>query len=244
MTLVSSQLTGMEATPTTEDIQGIQNRVEGPQYKVVVHCSANEYLKHWGTGEDPYAYPYEKIMEQLPEGELKKAFIAGYNEQEARRKAGLGALGSPILTDEAKKYAFRGIRRRSDNLPTWQHPEATLESVDDSLHANGIDAPGERSPYFIMPGLIWNIYAFPNATDVRKHNIDVSGILVYRNEPFVLPSQPGAVTTKLYTGDGSKAQEISLDQAKNYPTLRDIYIGQIEVHYDKPKWRIPNFFKR
>jgi hypothetical protein len=238
----------MESPVSVDNPVQLENRVEGPQLKVEAHIPMKDYLKQWGP--NPTTWVYDQIEEQLPKGELKKAMAAVIEERDARIKA-KGSYLDPILTDEVKKYAFRGIKRRSDNLPSWEHPEATLDSVDDNLHTYGIDAPGPESARNIMSGFIWEMYTFPNPNELENSGLDVSIITVYRNEPYVLPTKSGDAKVMLFKPRGSESkdkwEEISIDEAKEkrYPTLRDIYIGQIEVHFDKEKkWQIPQIFQR
>jgi len=223
------------------EIPNIENRIEGPHEKTIIHISAKEYDKEWGDGRYPYNTVYSKILENLPLGELRKAFEAATKERDARMAN--GSYTDPIITDEAKKYAFRGIKRRSDEKPTYEHPKATLATVDENLHTHGIDAVGLRTAKNIMPGLIWDMYAFPSPNDIES-GINTGIVVVYRNEPYVLPTNPGETETYFFNspnfGQKSKEEKISVEDAKrqDYPTLRDLYIGEVEIHFDQDKSRL------
>ena len=215
----------------------IENRVEGPHLKVETHVSGKDYIKQWNP--DPYSWVYDQVEQQLPEGELKKAFQAASRERVARKKEN-GSYLDPIMTEKARKYAFRGITRRSDNRPTWENEDSILDSVGTSVHTYGIEAPGPTSARNTMSGMIWDEYAFPNP-NLLEGGLDTSVILVYKNEPYILPTNPGDTTVKLFQPRGPenklKWKEIPIEEAKgkDYPTLRDIFIGQIEIHFDKAK---------
>ena len=67
-----------------------------------------EYLKQWGPEKNQYTWICEQVESQLPEGELKNAIKASIGERKARL-ATHGGYESPTLTEDGKKYAFRGL---------------------------------------------------------------------------------------------------------------------------------------
>jgi hypothetical protein len=207
----------------------IENKVQGPQQLVETHIAQKDYLGQWG--HDPDEWALNQISSQMPDGELKHAFDAGVTEFHERRIRHLMEWDPEIITDEAQKYAYRCVKRRSDNLPTWEHDESTLASLEDNIFVSGVDVPTEESATYISPGHFWNTHLFPGPIDFEKTDIDTSEILVYRNEPFVLPSKPGDKKTTLVKNRVSS--QINIEEAQKYPTLRDIYIGRVEVRFDK-----------
>jgi len=223
----------------------IDNQVEGPQQKVEAHVSMKEYLKQWGPEKNQYTWICEQVESQLPEGELKNAIKASIGERKARL-ATHGGYESPTLTEDGKKYAFRGFFRRSDNKPTWGYGDSTLESVDEKLHTYGIEAPGADSARNLMEGMIWDWYAFPTPIQAREKGVDTSIILVYKNGPYVLPAKPEDEKVLLFQPRGSETKnkwsEITKDEAVQggYPTLRDNFLGEIVIHLDKDN----NLFSR
>lgn len=218
----------------------IENSVEGPQQKVVVHLSKREfedqgYPKHSPINQNTWAY--EQISSSLPSGELKKAFDLAKEERKLWIERKNDDLKFDILTREtlavgSDRYMFRGAIRKSDGTPFYLDDRATLESVDINLHKHGIEAPGIED--MILPRRIWDMYTFPAPIRVDERGEDVSIIMVYRNEPFVLPNEKSEETVTMFDIENWKKEQISVQDAreKKYPTLRDIFIGQIEVRYE------------
>src|SRR5690606_24282486 len=101
---------------------------------------------------------------------------------------------------------------------------------------HGIDAQGSEGN--ILPGMIWDAYAVPTHIELKEDGVNVMEVIVYRNQPFVLPTKNGEDTTTLVNlsnlSTNGKKSEISVKEAKEkgYPTLRDLLVGQIEVYFD------------
>ena len=220
--------------------EAITNSIEGPKIKAVVHISQDGYKKMWSESDDPYRQVINAVINQLPENELKTALTIGNEERGARVKIP-NQYFHPVITLEAEKYAFRGIKRRSDDLPISQSVESTLTLLEPYLFKYGIDAPKNTSAAGnIMSGMPWDTFTFPNPSSVDA-GIDMSFILVYRNEPYILPTENDKTLTQLFIPRSKDAREstktISVEEAKQktYPTLRDLFIGYIEIHYEKNK---------
>jgi hypothetical protein len=218
------------------DTSEISSVVEGPQQKIETYISKDSYQKQWSGSSDPYSWLYAQIEQQLPSGEIKDAIHASLEEKRARMKTGQNYAG-PILTEGAKKYAFRGIKRRSDKGPMWEHPESTLDSVDQNLFLNGIDTSDTRNAKNISSGVILDDYPFPKPEEIARDGLDVGIIMVYHNEPFVVPLEQDRQKMALiqpYSLDVShnrKIVESAEAKSKGYPTLRDIYVGQVVVNF-------------
>lgn len=218
----------------------IENNVEGPQQKVVVHLSKQEFTDQGYPNHSPInqnTWAYEQISSSLPSGELKKAFDMAKEERKLWIDRKSEDLKFDILTREtlvegSDRYMFRGAIRKSDGAPFFLDDRATLESVDANLYEHGIEAPGIED--MILPRRIWDMYTFPSPIRVEERGEDVSIIMVYRNEPFVLPNKEGEETATMIDIENWKKEQISVQEAreKKYPTLRDIFVGQIEVRYE------------
>jgi hypothetical protein len=213
----------------------IENKVEGPQQKVEIHLSAKDYLNqgyptHSAFNQNGWAY--EQISEHLPPGKLKKAFDLAKNERDARIKANVDVLSNESMVPGSDEYAFRVFKRKSDGSPLRGNEKATLSSVGDNLYEYGIEAPGDED--MILPRNIWDPWGFPTITGMRDRGEDVTGILVYENKPFVLPTKESDEHVTLIDLETAKKVQISKKEAadKKYPTLRDLFVGQIEVFFD------------
>jgi hypothetical protein len=218
-----------------EDV--IENTVEGPQQKVEVHIPMSDFVDMCYPNHSPSEATdllYEQIEEQLPEGEIKTAFSLAKKEREEQDKAKVDILvNKKTFVEGSDRYAFRGIKRKSDGTPMWQHPDATRDKVPDKLHEHGIDAPGSED--MMLPRRIWDQYALPTIGGVRHYDEDVGVILIYRNEPFVLTTKEGDTETTLIDLETREKTQISIKEAKEkkYPTLRDLFVGQIEISIDR-----------
>lgn len=207
----------------------IENSVEGPQQKIEVHLSRKDFESkgiNWA---------YEQISQHLPQGELKDAFDLAMKEREARRERGIDVLSPTSLVEGSNKYAFRGVIRKSNGEPMHSYKDAILSDVSDKLFIHGIEAPGSEEN--ILPRNLWDPWVFPTPVGIEDRGEDVSEILVYRNETFVIPPGDGDQTVTRVNMETGKKDQISKKEAvdESYPTLRDILVGQIEVYFDKAK---------
>ncbi|EKE05646.1 MAG: hypothetical protein ACD_19C00187G0034 [uncultured bacterium] len=95
----------------------------------------------------------------------------------------------------------------------------------------GIDAPGSEEN--IMPRVLWEMHAFPSVYGLENRGEDMTEIFIYKNESFLLPSNGSSDKVMFVEMATREKKEISVVEAleKKYPTLRDIFVGQIEVRY-------------
>lgn len=213
----------------------IENRKEGPKQKAVINLP-QEGLKA-RLGREVIDWFYEEVLNQMPDGELKDAFDLAAKERTARLEdPDVEMHYGPALIPGANKYAYRAFTRRSDGAPLPYHLESTYEKAGENILLHGIENP--NSPDMILPNLISDDHWLPdfNLGD------DISSILVYKNEPFVMPTKSGEQTTRLINLETGEVKSISLSDARErgYPTLRDNVVGQIEIHWiKKPE---PNSF--
>lgn len=232
----------MSEIPIPEELV---HSIEGPQQKIQVTLSKNEYFKHvYPNVEDPSEYAtwvLNAAVEKLPEGTLKEALELSNQEFKARRERQredktYNLYDSNSLVDGSEQYAFRAVKRRSDGGANLDHEEATLASLDQNIFEEGIDYVGFDSVQSINPSYAIPAYSVTNQVQVGRGE-DVSVIQIYKNEPFVvqLPDDKEqgnneALLVNLNNGsEFSQSQRISLEEAKEYPTLRDNFLGSIEI---------------
>lgn len=218
----------------SEDV--IENIVEGPQNKISLHLSSREYLS-----KPPHArkdWFYDQLMQRIPSGEIRDAISVSKKEDEARQLANNDEWGKPLV-ETTIRHAFRCFKRRSNNQPLEDNLKATKENAQQNIYNEGIEAPVYE---MIMPDHIWALYLLPTPVDLNQ-GIDRSNILVYKCVPFVLPTNPGAETTKRVDVTIPQASlrtvDISITEAKKIPTLRDIFVGEVEI-----TWKNENVFSR
>lgn len=218
----------------------IENKVEGPQHVIRINVSAEDYAKNWTESPDPYTWIFKELSDKLPEGDLKKAIELANDERLEKEQRG-AHINDPVIIPEASKFAFRCITRNSNNSPQPSHPDSTIDKTEKLFFELGIDSPDVETAGYILPGTIWTRYAFPLPSDIDKGK-NISIIMIYNNVPFVLPPKPeetDVVLIKLPERTHPDfISKISVEKAKTkgYPTLRDICLGQIQIHFINPSF--------
>jgi hypothetical protein len=219
-----------------EEGSTIENRLEGPKLFEIINMSANDYIKQ--SPSESTNWFYSHLIENLKDGELKKAVDLARKEQLARQEAGIEISSrQKAIVQGAENYAFRAFKRKSNGEPLLYPSgvESTLENAHTTIHREGIEANNSYSQIF--PNTIWEMFFIPTPADIETREVDTACLIVYENKPFVLTSTEGSKTTILVdisTADPKKQiREISLNEAHQHPTLRDIMIGTIEVHLNK-----------
>lgn len=219
--------------------EGISHNIEHPILKRTLEFNIDDYFSTDVSKRRDWFYG--QLLGKIPEGELKDALELAVKESDARKKESQQGItvnrwNNPIIK-EAEKYAFRSFIRRSDGLPTTEHPDSVYSTVQDSIHTSGIDNPSESSPTMIMPSTIWDQFLLPTEISFHDMHEDISTILVYKNEPFVVSTNTEQGATKLVDVNEplilKRTKEISIEDAKQkkYPTLRDNLVGQVEVRW-------------
>ncbi len=188
-----------------------------------IRVSAQDYANNWIDSSDPYSWIFTQLNKALPEGEIKQAIELANEERIAKERAG-GHINDPIIIPEASRYAFRCLIRNSN---------FGLKDTEAAFAKLGIDNPDLESARNILPGTIWTTYAFPLPSETRKGK-NVSIIAVYRNVPFVFSAKKDQADTTLISSSGGVRNSMSIitdKEAMNYPTLRDTYLGQTQIHF-------------
>lgn len=228
------------------------NNIEGPRPKFSVDVSIDEYRREGRrilqNGKDPRSWIMREIEKKLPSSSIKDIVSLACREGEAEELAGFPIGAGPIQISEAGAFAFRGVRRNSHSKPSLLRrlifrEKDPLDIVDDNLFYYGIENPDVNHQY-ISSGSVYTNATFPTITELdREESIqaDTSVIMIYHRRPFIHESKTGNkselklvdLTIPTFANYSDRATTISpeLARKKHYPTLRDIFLGQIEVAF-------------
>lgn len=188
-----------------------------------IRVSAENYANNWVGAPDPYSWIFTQLNDTLSGGEIKRAIELANEERLAKERLG-GHINDPVIIPEASNYAFRCLISNSN---------FGLENTEEAFSKFGIDYLDLQTARNILPGTIWTTYAFPLPSEIKKGK-DVSIIAVYRNTPFVFSTKKDRTDTILISNNGgvrSSISTVTTKEAANYPLLRDIYLGQAQVHF-------------
>jgi len=219
---------GLDHTPLPPSIERCFQRA-------TVQLPRNDYISRMRNGVKKHEmiWVYDTIAHQLPADEVGKAWGLAQAESLARieKRIRLFQKGRTQIA-ESKQFAFRTFKRRSDGGLIKNDPRTALSLLPSELHESGIDSAGASN--MIYPGLLWYENTFPVGLEV-EHGIDTVEVLVYNNRPYIVPSLDDPTTVRLVHLDNDKnygdMKTIPLAEAQKeqYPTLRELLIGQIEI---------------
>ena len=214
----------------------IQNFIEGPLHKIGVRLPKDEYIDRAGNGvtKDTMLWTYNQILPQLSPGILQTAWASAQRESEVRVEKNIPLFAkSRTQIPSSLDYAFRTFKRRSDGNPIKGDPRTALCQLPRELHEFGKDSTGAAN--MIYPGILWYQWTLPVGLEVQR-GIDTVEVLVYKNEPFIVPSIDDDLSVRLITLNNTKnygdMRTIPILQAKadGLPTLRDLLLRQVEIN--------------
>lgn len=151
-----------------------------------------------------------QLKANLPDGKIKAAYFSGSEE-----------------------YAFRCIKRRSDSLLLdSSKPDSTLEKTLDSIKNNGIDSTSIVAPTNILRGKPWQRYLIPTPSELAEGQ-DISIALIYKSGEVAIPLQDDASKSVRLDLGTTTGIPISNEEAAKLPSLKDRFVGYIEIRWDK-----------